>query len=397
MLGRLVVGAFFREIAIQGRENLPAVGPVLFAPNHPNALLDPLLLERLSPTFQLRFVAKATLFRIPVFGWLLRRAGAIPVVRRLDAAGEVDHTAFFGACLEALAAGDSIVIFPEGRSLPQPSMAPLRTGAARLYLMARERGIDPAIVPVGLNYERGDIFRSAVVMRIAPRIDTAPFVEAAVEHPELAVRGLTAALTAALEAHVFQAASFRDRKLMLLLERLYAAGERDASWPSRLERLKTFEEALERLHQSRPGQIDSLRRQLARYDRLTARAGPRRPGALALAAAGCVLNYLPYKLCAALVRLTRRDESDAATYKILYSLLLFPATYILEGWLAYRWLGLAAAAVFAAVILPLTWLALWFFDRGEDEERSSPRRSPPALARLRDRITAQVDELAGDL
>ena len=43
-LARLILRIFFREIVIQGRERLPDGGPVLFAPNHPNSLLDPLFM-----------------------------------------------------------------------------------------------------------------------------------------------------------------------------------------------------------------------------------------------------------------------------------------------------------------------------------------------------------------
>ena len=67
-LARFIARTFFREIVLAGKENLPAAGPVLFTPNHPNSLIDPLLLFFLSPRFRLRFVAKAPLFKIPVFG-----------------------------------------------------------------------------------------------------------------------------------------------------------------------------------------------------------------------------------------------------------------------------------------------------------------------------------------
>ncbi|MBI3950513.1 MAG: 1-acyl-sn-glycerol-3-phosphate acyltransferase [Acidobacteria bacterium] len=276
---RLIVKTFFREVVIEGRENLPVARPAIFTPNHPNALLDPMLLFFFSSPSQLRFVAKAPLFRIPVLGWILRWLRAIPVVRHLDVEGEIDYTAFFAACVNALAAGDSTVIFPEGRSLPQPSMAPLRTGAARLYFLARERGIDPKIVPLGLNYERGEIFRTSV---------------------------------------------------------------------------------------------------------------------------------LPYKLIAALVRLTRRDESVAATYKILFSLFLFPLMYVVEGILIARWFGTVAAVAFAVLIVPLSYFTLLFFEWREELgarpplplawlRRRKASRVLKQLSRLRQRIVTEIDGLSSTL
>ena len=151
---RLIVRTFFREIVIEGQDNLPQSGPVIFAPNHPNALIDPLLLLYLPSKFRIRFVAKAPLFKIPLLGRLMRRIGAIPVVRRMDAEGKIDYEAFFSSCVETLAAGESIVIFPEGQSLPQPYMTSLRTGTARLFFLAFDKGVRVNIVPVGLNYER---------------------------------------------------------------------------------------------------------------------------------------------------------------------------------------------------------------------------------------------------
>ena len=124
---RLIVRTFFRKIVIDGRDNLPESGPVILTPNHPNSLLDPLILLTLPRRYQIRFVAKAGLFKIPQLGWLMRRIGAIPVVRRMDAEGKVDYEAFFSSCVKTLAAGESIVIFPEGQSLPQPHMKSLRT------------------------------------------------------------------------------------------------------------------------------------------------------------------------------------------------------------------------------------------------------------------------------
>ena len=98
---RLIVLTFFREIVIKGQDNLPRSGPVIFTPNHPNALIDPLLLLYLPPQFRSRFVAKAPLFKIPLLGRIMRQIGAIPVIRRLDVKGNVDYETFFNACVVA--------------------------------------------------------------------------------------------------------------------------------------------------------------------------------------------------------------------------------------------------------------------------------------------------------
>ncbi|MCI0617273.1 1-acyl-sn-glycerol-3-phosphate acyltransferase, partial [bacterium] len=228
-LSGTIVKIFFREIIIEGKENLPDSGPILFTPNHPNALLDPLLVQFFASNFKVRFVAKAPLFKIPIFGNVLRAMGAIPVVRKIDVNTDVDYTQFFSACVDALKQGDSIVIFPEGRSLPQPYLAPMRTGPARLFFLAHDQGVKVHIVPVGLNYEQGSIFRSSVQISIALEIDTTPFEELHKQDPNSAVRNLTGEIGRVLDRYVFQAETYRDRELILLLDRLYSEEDKPAS------------------------------------------------------------------------------------------------------------------------------------------------------------------------
>lgn len=404
--GRAIARTFFREVVMEGRGRLPADGPVIFTPNHPNGLLDPILLTFLSPPFRLHFVAKAPLFKIPVFGSILRSLGAIPVIRKMDAAGEVDYTAFFGSCVEALQHGGCLVIFPEGRSLPQSYLAPLKTGPARLFFMAREKEVGAKIVPVGLNYERGAMFRSSVLITIAPPLETASFEQQHREHPVEAVRELTDAIGQSLQDHVIQAETYRDRELMLLLERLYGSVPEDENWSARFQRLKLFEAGLARTRTASPQRIENLRSLLARYERLAdAYKVDRSPRSwllllMPVAAAGWLLNFVPYNLVDLLVR--RYDASDVATFKVVYSLFAFPLAYLAEGLVIAHWWGLTAALIFALLILPLSYFAQYMSDWWEEHSPkllfgSNKKRAADQLARLKDRIVAEVDALASQL
>jgi 1-acyl-sn-glycerol-3-phosphate acyltransferase len=78
-----------------------------------------------------RFLAKESLFRTPVFKYLIKGAGSIPVARRSVGAAESLH-----AANEALDAGRLVVIYPEGTITKDPDGWPMRgkTGAARIAL-----------------------------------------------------------------------------------------------------------------------------------------------------------------------------------------------------------------------------------------------------------------------
>ncbi|HQL89695.1 MAG TPA: 1-acyl-sn-glycerol-3-phosphate acyltransferase [Syntrophales bacterium] len=414
---RLIGNLFFREIVIEGRENLPSHGPAILALNHPNDLLDPLLTLFLSPPLRLRHIAKASLFRVPVVGGILRRMRAIPVLRRQEAPGPVDYTPFFDACVAALADGETVVIFPEGGSYERAFLGPLKTGAARLHFLARAGGIDAPIIPVGINYEEGSIFRSSVLLLAAQPVSGDRLASLYASDPAAAVRELTAEVQRVLGEHVFQAESYQDRELIVLLERICHESEPGGRWAERYRRLEAFKERVSAMRQCCPGRIRRLRRQVARYRRLSRIGGTRTGqtpwtpgedllGALGSLAAwtGWVFNWVPYRIVRWLVERRRIPRTDIATMKIAWSLLVFPPAYLAEAILVGTALGWPAALLFGAGILPMTWLTLRYFEWRETLgiRPNAPhaffggrwsRHTERRLRRLRERIVREVDLL----
>ena len=140
----------------------PLKGPAFLAASHHNALVDALIAVWVSPR-QLTLTAKATLFDNVFLAWLLSLVGVVPLRRAADetkktASNPVDpsrNTGAFASLLAVLDQGGMILIFPEGKSHSEPTLAPLRTGVARIALEARgSRGINGIqIVPLGVNFE----------------------------------------------------------------------------------------------------------------------------------------------------------------------------------------------------------------------------------------------------
>lgn len=111
----------FLEFTIEGLENVPASGPVLFVANHAHNA-DPILLE-MAMTRPVHFMAKQELFRNPLLAWLIRRAGAFPVDR-----GRPDRTAIRHA-ETLLAQGIAVGMFPEGSRSKSGRLQPAFPGA----------------------------------------------------------------------------------------------------------------------------------------------------------------------------------------------------------------------------------------------------------------------------
>src|SRR5688500_6941161 len=80
-ISRAAAGIYYR-MSTAG-PSVPRRGPVLLIANHPNALLDPVLVAAAARR-PVRFLAKAPLFAMPVLGALVRAPGAIPVSRQQD-------------------------------------------------------------------------------------------------------------------------------------------------------------------------------------------------------------------------------------------------------------------------------------------------------------------------
>jgi glycerol-3-phosphate O-acyltransferase/dihydroxyacetone phosphate acyltransferase len=162
-LSRALLRLFYRRAEVVGTERIPPAGPLLVFANHQNALVDGMLLLAVIPR-RLRPLAKAPLFSNPLIGPFLRMVGAIPVVRRQDTGtATVENTRMFEAAGRTLASGGAILIFPEGKSQPEPVLQPLRSGAARLLLGAEAamgRALDTTVVPVGLLFNEPGTFRS---------------------------------------------------------------------------------------------------------------------------------------------------------------------------------------------------------------------------------------------
>jgi 1-acyl-sn-glycerol-3-phosphate acyltransferase len=164
---------YYAEIVVQGVERAPRTGPLLIVANHPNALIDPLLVGTTLSRHVL-LTAKATLFENPVLSPLLKAVGVVPLRRAKDEGsamqGEVRadrNVAAFSSVTAALRRGGAVLIFPEGISHDAPTIAPLRSGAARIVLQAHSEGVRGIqLLAMGLVYEEKERPNSHVLVRV---------------------------------------------------------------------------------------------------------------------------------------------------------------------------------------------------------------------------------------
>ena len=409
-------------------------GPLLVVANHPNSLLDPIMVFRATGRVA-RPLAKAPLFEHPLVGPMLRALGGLPVFRRQDDPALMERNeGTFDAAIAALHAGEAVQIFPEGITHSEPGLAPLRTGAARIALLAEARAgwrLGLRILPVGLTYRRKTLFRGRAAALLGQPLTIEGMAERWAADPEGAVRELTATVTAALEAVTLNLTHHEDAELVDAAERLHAserghAGPREArDLAARVPRMRRFAEGLAWLRAHDPERHRRLAARVRRYARLAGGLGAgegdvptryrggevarwlvREGGALLLglplAAAGTAFWYLPYLGPRLLLRLARPHHEAVSSYKLSAAVVLFPLWLAAWTALAWRWGG-SAWGVAVLVAAPLTGLAaIAWMDRAARVREDAGlflrvllrRRTRERLAAERAALAAEFDGVA---
>lgn len=424
--------AIFYDVERTGPEL--ASGPVLVTANHPNALIDPLVIFHTGGRTT-RPLAKAPLFEQLFVGTVLKGLGGLPVYRRQDDPALMhlnDRT--FDAAIDALHAGEAVQIYPEGQSHSQPAMARIRTGAARIALMAEERAdwsLGLRIQPVGLTYARKHLFRGRAVAAFGAPLEVASFREVYEEDPREAARALTDVIRARLEELTLNFDHADDQELVDVAERLWArdkglaSSRQRAAMAERLPRLQSFAQGLRWLRQVDPEGLARLRHDVARYLGLIKLLGVREGDVpdrfrtssvlryalvqltmllvvFPVAVVGAVYWALPYFGTRVLVPRFNPKLDQIATYKLSLAILLFPTW--LAGTVTVVWILASWPAALAAMVgLPVAGLAAvaWRDRRNVVMEDARvffrARRRADAHERvteLRARLVASLDDVA---
>jgi 1-acyl-sn-glycerol-3-phosphate acyltransferase len=251
-LVRSLVKFYYPRIEVTGADRIPQSGPVLLAANHPNSLIDPVLLG-VAAQRPVRLMAKAPLFDIPVAGKLLHAFGMIPAYRGTDDRAQVSRNLeSLAVAARQLAAGHVMGIFPEGKSHDDNQLALVRSGAARLALQAVAAGATGLkIVPVGLHYEEKERFRSAVWIKVGEPIDAADWLARHNGDEHLAMRTLTTELNARLKSVVLHLDELAWQPLLEDLEALLpAAGYQRRDALNGLRRQQAAVDAINHFHRT---------------------------------------------------------------------------------------------------------------------------------------------------
>lgn len=387
-IARLALWVFFRRIDIMARERVATDRPLVFVANHPNVMLDVLILSLYAPTHALRFIGESTLFKHPLYAWFMRQLGVILVERGQDeGARMVRNREMLRLASHTLKGGRALALFPEGLSHAEPRVRALKSGASRIALRTEadadgQLGIQ--IVPVGLLYTDPDIFRSDVFVHFGEAIEVRSFLPAYQENQPAAEQALTELIH---ERLTFLTRHIGQPDLETVIHDLFAVyADRVATdLPESTElavRLRAEQEiirAVQHFARTEPEVVQSFATRLRAHHRKLRRLRLE-PASIAPAASlpsvgylllavllsplalyGFIHNALPYYLPRLFVRPYRDRPEMIGTVKVAIGTALFPLSYLIMMGLASLIVNLPGTLLYG-LSLPLSGLFVLFYN-----------------------------------
>lgn len=174
-MARLALWIFCPRVRIEGAELMAAPGPLLIVANHPDSFLDAVILGAYYPR-KLHFLARGDVFRKPLYGFLLRSIGMIPIHRAREGREHLHlNEGTFQESVEVLRRGDGLLIFIEGICLLTHEIQPFKKGATRILESAQAADIQPMVHVVGLGYSDFRAFGKVIHVAIESFTEQAIF------------------------------------------------------------------------------------------------------------------------------------------------------------------------------------------------------------------------------
>ena len=380
----LAIRLIYRSVEVRGRRGETASGPQLTVSNHfggfADALIQAYALDRVP-----RFIARDVIWRIPIARQIMEFVRAIPTHKPEDK-GSAGNDQMFRSTYSALEQGDLVMIFPEGITVDDPSMARIKTGAARIALGARASGVSGIqIVPSGIHYEDKGALRSKVWVNVGTPLDLDGQIDRYVapgSRQDASNRDAVRALTAGIEERLRRSApNYADWEEERTLSSAAAIALRSVPGATLEIDYGDESELANRLSQADPESKARIGDALARYTADLDAAGindPQMMGSfidrrsfvkriawnvlvglllLPFALVGLIINAVPLFLLWLIGRF-RLDPAVAATVKPGAAILLFSITWGIAGWSGWTWSGVEGIAA-VLLVMPLYMYALF--------------------------------------
>ena len=354
----MAIKLFFNQISIQNKQIVPNTSPIIFVANHPNFFMDPLIIGSYCPR-QLYFFAKSTLFNSPLKKRILTRLNLVPVYRKIDdkenMGGNVNT---FNKGYRILENNGAFLIFPEGISVGKRVLGKIKTGAARIGLEAELKNdfaLNIVIIPIGLSYSDQVRFRSNIMIRFGSPIELSKFEKEYKRNEVETVKKVTLIIEKSLNnlTNYYQTDQIEDivqgLELIYKMELMTELGMEVDNKNDDFIISKILTDAVQWYKDNELALIIEFREKLNEYIdllkqldirdefldpvRQEKRGWGKTKTILFLVIGsplfiwGIITNYIPYILPRVLVEITNKDQSEEASWKLIYGFIFFVFYY----------------------------------------------------------------------
>jgi len=385
---------YYKVIVVTGREKIPRGVPLIFAPNHQNALMDPLAIH-VATGLQTVFLARADIFRKPLLGKIFSWLKILPVYRIRDGKDNLQQNEqSFDAAIEVLEHGQPVGLFPEAAHSNKRALLPMKKGVPRIAFLAEERNdfkLGLRIVPAGIYYSRYYNMGGVLHIRFGDPIQVGDFETEFRDNPQRAHLLLRDVITSGIRPlaidiskegwyEIYESIlSLLTRKLARgmgrgkhLRTREFEAGKRIIAALD--HQLETAPEVLEEVRK-RVGDYEQMKKKYRLSDKTLFWRWPVIPGLIAgagLLLAGLPLflygfvNHIPAYFIPQEIVKKFKDKQFYSSVKFLWGALVVPLLYLLQAAVVWMVAGNFLWALAYLVSLPLSGLyARWFAEQAD--------------------------------
>ena len=176
-----------KKIVVTGRQFIPKGKPIIFAPNHQNALMDPLALA-CTNMHQSVWLARADIFKSKTVSSILKYLKLLPVYRIRDGKDNLSNNEeIFAQVIQLLENKQTIALFPEAAHSGKRQMLPHKKAIPRIALEAEAKNkfkLDLQIIPVGITYNHYWKFNRSLIVQYGKPIEIGQFRDEYLENPQ---------------------------------------------------------------------------------------------------------------------------------------------------------------------------------------------------------------------
>ncbi len=370
---RFIDWIIHKKTILIGKENIPKNKPILFAPNHQNALSDPMAIL-LHTRFQPVWLARADIFKNGIITLILRFLKIMPVYRLRDGKEQLaknDKT--FADSIKVLQNNFALALFPEATHSAKRQMLAHKKAIPRIVFMAEDiarENLDIHIIPVGIYYSSYWKFNRTVIVNFGRPIRVNNFLEENETNSNSSTLALRDSIYEAIDKLIINIKSKEHYNDFELIREIYgkhylSRQGKTYSTVNLLESDQILTNKLDTLEAEKPEILSELIQQTKSFNTLVRKhklrswlvekpennlfiiMGNKLFLLLLLPAflCGFLFNAIPFFTTDILIRKKIKDRAFWSTFSLGSGIVFFPIVYLLQLWAV-------------SFILPNIWLML---------------------------------------